>query len=70
MGRRHRDARQCPAELDLTRFDPAAEADLLLSRQQMDLADLLVVEADGILGRASLGRSLPRRGQGFLEDDG
>jgi len=26
MGRRHRDARQCPAELDLTRFDPAAEA--------------------------------------------
>jgi hypothetical protein len=51
MGDRHGNARQRAPELDLTRFDPAAETDFLLRRQEMDLADLLEVQANRILGR-------------------
>jgi len=71
LGCRHRNARQRAAELDLARLDPAAQADLLLGRQQMDLADLLEVEPDGVLGRGRAGaQRLLGQGGGFLEDDG
>jgi hypothetical protein len=71
LGNRHGNARQGPAELDLARFDPSAEADLLLSRQEMDLADLLEVEPHRIFCRSRAGtKRFGRERWGFLENDG
>ena len=71
LGRHHGNTCQRAAELDLAHLDPTAQADFLLGREQMDLADLLEVEADWILGRDRAGsKRFGGQGGGFLEDDG
>ena len=68
-GRRHRNASERTAELDLTRLDPSTDRDLVLRREQADLADLLEIQADRILARRGAGtESFLREGWGLFQD--
>ncbi len=61
-GRRHRNAGERTAKLDLTRLDPSTDRDLVLRREQAHLADLLEIQADRILARCGAGT------EGFLRE--
>ena len=71
LARDHGNTREGAAELDLTDLDAPAEAHFLLRREQMDLADFLEVQANGVLSRTRAGtEGVGRECGSFLEDDG